>query len=82
MKIYFLREQFWKCIFENVLWKCIKKKKNRNIFSEQGISKIYSLGNNFKKLILKCIFWGRNFENIFFEKAILKIYFYNLLIKT
>ena len=75
MKIYFLREQFWKCIFENVLWKCIKKKKNRNIFSEQGISKIYSLGNNFKKLIFemyflrqefwKDIFWESNFENLF-----------------
>ena len=57
--MYFLREQFRKCIF----W----GSNPENEFFKRAILKKYLL-----RQFWKCSFWGRNFESVFFEGAILK----------
>ena len=93
LKMYFLREQCWKCnfwgsnfikMFEMYFLREQFYKNVWNVFFEAEILQKY-LKWFFKGAILKtcflrkqywkCIFCESNFENVFVEEAILKMYF-------
>ena len=69
LKMYFFREQFSKCIFEEEIF----KEKLKYIF-DGGISKIYSVR---QQVLFIYLFFLResNFENITFVSEILKMHF-------
>ena len=68
LKSFFLREQFYKSISENVF---VWGSNFKNIFLKRATLKPHFLREQFRKHI----FQETNFENVFFKRAILKMYF-------
>ena len=70
-EIYFLRDQFQKCLFwgsnfQNAFFKWEIFKQNLKYIFKWGISKIYSLRQQFLIFFFRNVFFeGKNFENVF-----------------
>ena len=69
LKMYFFREQFSKCIFEEEIF----KQKLKYVF-DGGISKIYSVRQQVLFIYLFIFLRESNFENITFVSAILNMH--------